>query len=419
MQIKNSVRAFDEVMSMKRMTRIKPKKPNIFFRTLLRVASVPDLAATKFKVKKTDMDRLPKNTAALFLMNHSSFIDLEIAASILYPRPFNIVSTVDAFIGKEWLMRQIGCIPTRKFVSDIGLIKDISRCIKNNSSVLMYPEAGYSFDGRATVLPEHLSHFVKRLGAPVVMIETFGAFHRKPLYNELKGRRVRVSAEMRYILSPEDLKQKSTAEISEILKEQFSFDAFAWQQKNGIKISEPFRADGLQRLLYKCPRCLSEGKMSGVGTKLVCSACGKSWELSEDGYMRAENGETEFPHIPDWYDWERGCVRDELDSGKYGFEGEVDIYAIVNTKGVFKIGDGILKHSEEGFLLTGCDGRLNYTQNSLSLYTLNADFYWYKIGDVVSIGNMDILYYCIPKDKCVPVAKMRLAAEEIYKRIKK
>jgi 1-acyl-sn-glycerol-3-phosphate acyltransferase len=96
----------------------------------LKVVSAPDLAATKFKVEKTGMERLPKDTPALFLMNHSSFIDLEIAASILYPRPFNIVTTLDAFIGKDWLMRQIGCFPTRKFVTDIGLIKDINYCIK-------------------------------------------------------------------------------------------------------------------------------------------------------------------------------------------------------------------------------------------------------------------------------------------------
>ena len=82
-------------------------------------------------------------------------------------------------------MRQIGCIPTRKFVIDLGLIKDITRCIKKNkSSVLMYPEAGYSFDGTSTTLPDSLGKFVKMLGAPLVMLETHGAFHRQPLYNK-------------------------------------------------------------------------------------------------------------------------------------------------------------------------------------------------------------------------------------------
>ena len=419
MQIKNAIKDYDSVMGMERPTHRKPKRPNIFFRTLLKVASAPDLIATKFKVKKVGMERLGKKEAALFLMNHSSFIDLEIAASILYPRPFNIVATLDAFIGKAWLMRQIGCIPTRKFVLDIGLIRDINECIKkNNTSVLMYPEAGYTFDGTATTLPESLAHFVKRLGAPVVMIETFGAFHRKPLYNELKGRKVKVSAEMRYLLSSDDIKEKSADEIAQILEKQFSFDAFRWQRDNSIKICEPFRADGLQRLLYKCPNCSSEGTTIGKGIHLNCTACGRTWELDEFGAMTAEDGSSTLDHIPDWYKWERECVAEELDNDSYSFCEQVDIYMIVNTKGVYKVGEGTLTHTKEGFRLTGCDGKLDYTQNSVSLYSLNVDFYWYKLGDVISIGNKDALYYCIPKNTTVPVAKVRLATEEIYKRLK-
>jgi hypothetical protein len=66
-------------------------------------------------------------------------------------------------------------------------------------------------------------------------------------------------------------------------------------------------------------------------------------------------------------------------------------------------------------VLTGCDGKLNYTQKPLASYTLNADFYWYEIGDVISIGNQSELYYCFPKDQKTPVAKARLATEELYK----
>ena len=97
----------------------KPLKPNLFFRTLLKTVSLPDLIATRFSCNKIGMEKLGKKEPALFLMNHSSFIDLEIAASVLYPRAFNIVCTSDGFVGKHWLMRQIGCIPTHKFAADL------------------------------------------------------------------------------------------------------------------------------------------------------------------------------------------------------------------------------------------------------------------------------------------------------------
>lgn len=419
MKIKNAEKSYATVAEMKLPKHERPKKPNILFRTLLKTVSLPDLFLTRFKCRRVGMERLGKDEPCLILMNHSSFIDLKIAASVLYPRPFNIVATLDAFVGKSWLMRQLGCIPTRKFVFDIGLVRDISHCIKKlKSSVLMYPEAGYSFDGTATTLPDSLGKFVKMLGAPLVMLETFGAFHRDPLYNELQKRKVRVSAQLRYVLSSEEIANMSADEIDAVIKREFSFDNFKWQQENKICVSEPFRADGLERLLYKCPSCGSEGHMKGEGIHIGCAACGKRWELTEYGYLSATSGETEFAHIPDWYAWERKCVREELDNGTYGFCVPVDIYMIVNTKGVFKVGQGKLEHSKEGFHLTGCDGQLDYTQKSVSLYTLNSDFYWYKLGDVIGIGNQNALYYCFPANDRSVVTKARLATEEIYKTLR-
>ena len=74
----------------------------------------------------------------LILMNHSCFLDLEIASAIFYPMPYGIVATSDGFVGKDWLMRQIGCIPTQKFVSDLTLVRDMDYLLKKKkTSVLM------------------------------------------------------------------------------------------------------------------------------------------------------------------------------------------------------------------------------------------------------------------------------------------
>ena len=187
------------------------------------------------------MERLGRREPCLILMNHSSFIDLKIAASILYPRPFNIVCTSDGFVGKNGLMRAVGCIPTKKFITDMTLVRDMLHALKKeNSSVLMFPEASYSFDGTATPLPDSMGKCLKIMGVPVVMIRTYGAFARDPLYNNLKLRRVDVSADMEYLLSPEEIREKSAEELNEILQKQFSFDNFRWQQENNIRIAEAF-----------------------------------------------------------------------------------------------------------------------------------------------------------------------------------
>ena len=401
---------------MERPKHKKPKRPNMFFRTLLMALSVPTLWKNDFTLEKEGMERLGKKEPCLYLMNHSSFTDMKIAASVIYPRPFSIVCTADALIGKEWLMRQIGCTPTHKFVFDLGLIRDITYSIrKNNCSVLMYPEAGYSFDGRATVLPENFGKFIKMLGAPVVMIKTEGAFLRNPLYNNLKIRKVKVSAKMSLLFDAEEVKSKSVEEIGAAVTDAFTFDGFKHQQENRIKVDEPFRAEALHRLLYKCPHCNAEGKMLGEGITLKCLECGKEWILDEYGFMRAQNGETEYEHIPDWYDWERECVAQEIKNGTYSMNADVDIYMLVDTKCLYKVGEGTLTHSSEGFRLTGCGGELDYSQKPISLYCLNADYYWYEIGDIICIGDAQTQYYCFTKSPKDNVTKARLATEEMYK----
>ena len=416
MKIKTATMRYEDVMALTPQKHKKPMKQLGLFRPLIRLISIPDFLATGFTYEKIGMEKLGKDEPCLILMNHSSFIDLKIAMRIFMDRPFNIVCTSDGFVGKNWLMRLLGCIPTRKFQFDVGLVRDMIYAVKElNSSILMYPEASYSFDGTATPLPESLGKCLKLLKVPVVMVSTKGAFSRDPLYNSLQLRKVKVSATVEYLLSPQEIAEKTPEELNEILKEQFTFDHFKWQQENEICIVETERAEGLNRVLYKCPHCKTEGKMHGKKDKLVCQQCGKQYELTEYGYIEALDGDTEFNHIPDWYRWERECVRKEIEDNTYLLDIPVDICMMVNMKAIYRVGEGILKHTVEGFRLTGCDGKLDYKQKPSSSYSLYSDYYWYEIGDVICIGDHKVLYYCFPKTEGDIVAKTRLATEEMYK----
>ncbi len=415
---------YETVAALQPYPHKKPKKPNLFWRTLIRLLTVPGLAGANFRYTAQGMDTLGKDEPCLILMNHSCFLDMEIAYRILYPRPFQIICTSDGFVGMhglmEWLMRSIGCVPTQKFVTDLTLVQDMAYCLRKlKTSVLLYPEASYSFDGTCTPLPRKMGVLLKRLDVPVVMIETFGAFSRNPLYNELQVRKsVPVSAKARLLYSREDIHSKTLEELSEGLDKAFAFNHFKWQKAAGIEITDDFRADGLHRILYRCPHCGAEGKTLGKGTRLTCNACGKVWTLTPLGELEAEDGQTEFSHIPDWYAWERAQVRRELEDGTYRLDTDVDIAMLVDFRAIYQVGQGHLVHDRNGFRLTGCNGKLSYAQKPQACYGLYADYYWYEIGDMVCIGDNRQLYYCFPKES-VPVAKARLAAEELYKLTKR
>ena len=418
MKIKVTYKPYSEVLAMKQPAHKKPLLQGRFWRFIIDRFSAKELKETDFSYTMNGMLRLGKHEPALILMNHSSFTDLQIIGKLFSDRPYNIVCTNDGFVGKEWLMRAIGCIPTRKFIPEATLVKDMNFALHTlHSSVVMYPEASYSFDGTETPLPESLGKCVKLLKVPVIMVKTDGAFLRDPLYNNLQKRKVKVSADVTYLLSPDEIAAKSAAEINGILAEAFRYDHFAAQHRKGVLVNEPFRADGLERVLYKCPCCGSEGTLSGKGITIKCSACGETHELCEDGTLQNLTAETtRFRYVPDWYRWERECVRSEIENGSYCLEADVDILTLVDFKSMYRVGSGHLRHDCSGFTLKGCEGALEYTQKPTASYGLYADYYWYEIGDMISIGDTRMQYYCFPsKGSAINVAKARLAAEEMFK----
>ena len=207
MKINTKELSYEQVLALPKLERKTPLKPSRLLAAVVRIACIPTLLKTKFSYTTERME-LVGDQPCLILMNHSSFTDMKLAFGIFYPRRMGIVTSVDAMTGiLGKLMRFLGCTPTHKYVADMTLIKDISYMLKENkTNVLMYPEAGYSFDGCATAMPDRLGVLMKRLGVPVVTVITQGAFHRDPLYNMLQIRDVKVSAHVKCIATADEIK---------------------------------------------------------------------------------------------------------------------------------------------------------------------------------------------------------------------
>ena len=412
---------FDQVMALPRPEHRLPRKPTFFWKTLVRAICGLGMGGCKLDYTTEGLEGIGKDEPCLILMNHTCFADMPIAYKILYPRSFNIVCSNDGFIGfwglMGWAMRHLGCFSTQKFVTDMRLVQDMEYCFKKlKTSVLMYPEAGYSFDGTATTLPRKFGILLKKFDVPVIMIETSELYLRNPLYNELQIRKdVNAKARAYLLFSREDVREKSAAELSDGVDKAFAFDHYKWQKEQGLQINEPFRADGLHRILYKCAHCGAEGQMEGKGTVLTCHHCGKQYELTPLGDLQALDGETEITHIPDWYRWEREQVKQDILNGDYLLDTDVDIAIQVDYKAIYMVGEGHLTHDRSGFHLTGCDGKLDYVQTPQACYSLYADYYWYEIADCICIGDNEVHYFCFPKKEGTAVAKIRLATEEMYK----
>lgn len=78
---------YEKVMALPQYPHLHPIRPGIFWRTLVRGLSILGLAGTHFHYTSEGMEKVGKNEPCLILMNHSCFLDLQIASTILYPDP--------------------------------------------------------------------------------------------------------------------------------------------------------------------------------------------------------------------------------------------------------------------------------------------------------------------------------------------
>ena len=392
-----------------------------FWTGLIWILSRFALIGKKYKVEKVNMEGV--TAPYMLLSNHMHFIDFELAAMATWPHPVSNVVSIDGYVIKWFLLEWIGAIATRKFTTDIHLVKSIRHVLKRGDILAMYPEARYTPCGTLAFLPDSLGKLIKMNKVPVVAVVHHGNHLYAPFWDFRHKRKVPMHTVFTKILDPEQIEKMSVQEINETLRKALAYDEYQYQKDNGIRITEPFRAEGLHKILYQCPHCGQEFHMHSEGAELFCDACGKRWLWQEDGYLKAIEGETEFDHIPDWFAWERQQVSEQIDRGEYSFTQEVEVYSLPRVWRYIPLGKATLTHDmQTGWTLKGHYRGEDYHINRQCAQTnslhVEYDFGPLKSKDFVDISTENDSFYCHITTPGM-ITKLGFATEELYLRSQK
>ena len=354
----------------------------------------------------------------LILASHASFMDFAQIVCGLMPRTTGWVMSVEEMRRGNWLMYGIGGMPKRKFTHDIVTAKHVMRYIKTlKHTCTIFPEARFSLAGINERLDDALGKLCKHLKVPVVLFKANGNFLNSPQWQKRPYKRIRQEAEISVLLTVEDLQSMTADEVQAKIEKAFERDEYRWQVEKGYHIKCKTRAEGLHRILYKCPACGQEFKMRTEGIKLWCDACGATWEMDTLSRLQGVNTEAGFSHIPDWYRWEREEVRKEVQAGTYHFEDDVRVEDYYSTEvGFVNAGDAHVVHDENGFTFTGTvDGqpfRLNKPVSSM--YSVHIEYDFLGRGDAFDIATETTSYFMFLKNAKNYLTKMHFAQEELY-----
>ncbi len=389
-----------------------PPKQNLFMMPaiwlLCKVLTLP----YHLKITKVNMQGL--KPPFLVLGTHHSFMDFIVTPLTLFPHRANYVSELEGFeYYGEWLYRQLGCLGTRKFVNDTALVKNIRRVMQRNGILVLYPEARYANVGTSSELPPSLGKLVKYLDVPLVTLQMQGNYLQSPIWNLKPRRQARLRAQIKQAMTTEEIRNSSVEEINARIAQELQYDEYRYQLNHHIRINVPFRAEGLEKPLYMCRDCGSEFTMQTKGNALFCTSCGSRYEMNEFGQL-VKNGKT--IHIPDWYEWERSQVLQEIKDGKYRLDMKVHIESLPNAVNFIDLGEGHLLHTADGFELRfkdyGCIKEDTLIVPSKALFSIHTEYDYRGKGECITLSTPDNTYFIYPLEHGFSATKIQFAVEQ-------
>ncbi len=233
----------------------RPNKPR-FYLKLVEYIAAPFFTIFNNTHIKTEKAVKKIKCPYIILSTNSSFMDFPMIVQAIMPRTTGWVMSVEEFRRGDWLMYGIGGIPKRKFTHGIVTVKHMLEFIKKQKhTITFYPEARFELAGINERLDGALGKFCKLANVPVVMCMTNGNFINSPQWSKHPYRKIRQEAHLYVLFTKEELAKLSIDEIQAKIEKAFEKDEYKWQVDNNLHTQCLERADGLYRILYKCPAC--------------------------------------------------------------------------------------------------------------------------------------------------------------------
>ena len=281
---------------------------------------------------------------AIVVASHTCDMDHFLTGLTLYPvRPTYIVS--EHFIhnpSTAKFMKLMHVITKKMFTADISTIKNILRAKKENAVIVIFPEGRLSCYGRTLPVAEGTAELIKKLGVDLYVLNVQGGYCSFPKWREKGEDRIgKIHTSLRRLLTAEEVAKTDVADIKELTENAIRHDDEVAMQ--GVEFKCDNIANGVEKILFKCPKCMQEGKITSEGNHIRC-ACGLDATL--DSFYKLHNAP--FNSVNEWFAWQQDSIDTETERleskarlGCCGVDGFMDVNAgegeIYMDKDLFKL----------------------------------------------------------------------------------
>ncbi len=296
----------------------------------------------------------------LIFCNHGSVFDFILAGAVIFPKKAVFVTTRRSMFKKpfNWVVNKAPHILRDQFCADVKSIIEMRDALKQGYNVVLYPEGKVSTCGVTNHIPKATGKLVKLFKVPVVTILSKGNWAVKPSWaTHLRDGRVELTSKL--ILDEEQIDKMSTDELQQVVEKELAYNENLYQIENNYEFRGLHFAEGLEKILYKCPICNEEFCMSTKDSNITCSKCGFTAKYNHNGKITSESEDFKFDRIDTWYDFEKESLKKELEKDDFKLESRV-MCEIANEKRAKydPIGEGTLVMDKKAITFTADSGKV-------------------------------------------------------------
>lgn len=293
----------------------------------------------------------------LVVAGHSCWLDYLITAVSMYPLRMNYVAAYNFFRSRLFkaLFNIMGVIPKYQFTNDIGAVKKMKSVTDRGGAVAIFPNGCLSNDGRPGGFAVFgIAKLIKFLNVPVIAIRTDGGYLTRPRWTK-HARYGRLETKVSQILSANEISSLTEAEIYDRVIRALAFDDYKWQRERMIPYKSRKPAEGVEFVLYKCPKCSSEFTLRSEGSRLYCTMCGNSVRMDKYFFFQPDKEDTVFfDGIDKWYDYQMEDIEKEIESPDFELVAKTELKCAEPGKyGYQHLGYGTVCLTREAITYTG------------------------------------------------------------------
>lgn len=297
----------------------------------------------KVRIDRSVFRKRDKKEGCIVIYNHSSNKDHFITTMCFGHTRAAYVTSSHFYFNKTYrmLLNWVRAIPKEQFKSDIATIKKIKRALQKNLPVSIAPAGQITVHGDPLYIDPSIVKLLKMCKVDVYAIQMHGNYYAYPKWRKYR-RKLPIYAKFVKVMDKNDLEHLSDEEIYHHVCDAIAINDRKEQAIYQYQLTSAGLIEGIESILYQCPKCMSKYRNQTTGDTLTCTVCGNQIRMNHQGFLEPVSTDVVMmQNEAEWYKWEQHKMQQAMEKGDFWLEGKFKLLHNLNHSYILEeVGEG-------------------------------------------------------------------------------